>query len=68
MSEKKYGIRVTMPEDDSMAKSHLLEGFEYFRWFESAERRDREFEQMSERYVYLRKSDNQTQILEKVER
>ncbi|GAB4354230.1 MAG: hypothetical protein Kow006_19820 [Gammaproteobacteria bacterium] len=68
MNEKKYGIRVTLPEGDAMAKSHLLEGFEYFRWFDSATRRDREFEQMSERYAYLRKSDNQSQILEKVER
>lgn len=68
MSEKKYGIRVTMPEGDAMAQTHLLEGFEYFRWFESAARRDKEFDQMSERYVYLRKSDNQSQILEKIER
>ncbi len=68
MPEKKYGIRVTMPEGDAMAQSHLLENFEYFRWYESAERRDKEFDQMNERYVYLRKSDNQTQILEKVER
>jgi len=68
MSEKKFGIRVTLPEGDAMAKSHLLDNFEYFRWFDSERRRDREFEQMKERYVYLRQSDNQTQVLSKVER
>ncbi len=51
-----------------MAKAHLLENLEYFRWFASERRRDREFEQMQERYVYLRSGDNQTQVLTKVER
>lgn len=68
MSEKKYGIRVTLPEGDAMAKSHLLENMEYFRWFSSQRRRDREFEQMMERYAYLRQGDNQTQVVTKVER
>lgn len=68
MIEKKYGIRVTLPDGDAMAQSHLLEGFEAYRWFESAERRDRELELMKTRYAYLRRGDNQTQHLTKVER
>ncbi len=68
MGEKKYGIRMTLPDGDALAKSHLLENLESYRWFESEQRRDREFEQMMERYAYLRQSDNQTQVLTKVER
>ncbi|KAA3630048.1 MAG: hypothetical protein DWQ09_01575 [Proteobacteria bacterium] len=68
MTDKRFGIRVVLPEGDAMAKAHLLENLEYFRWFASERRRDREFEQMQERYVYLRSGDNQTQVLTKVER
>lgn len=68
MSEKKFGIRVTLPQGDALAKSHLLDNFESFRWFESEQRRDKEFVLMNERYVYLRQGDNQTQVLTKVER
>lgn len=69
MNQGKYGIRVTLPNGDSMGLPHLLgDNFEYFRWFESPQRRDREFEQMSHRYAYLRRGDNQTQVLTKVER
>ncbi len=65
--EKKYGIRVTMPEDDTLSASHLLgENWENFRWYETAEKRDRVYEQMSETPENYREGDHATIILEKV--
>ncbi len=69
MSAKRYGIRVMLPPGDPLAGEHLLgSGWEYYRWFEQREARDRAFAQMSERYLYLRRGDDQSQVLAKVER
>ncbi len=65
--EKKYGIRISMPEDDTMAMGHLLgENWESFRWFETAELRDRIYRQMSATPRNYRVGDRATVELEKI--
>ena len=65
---KRYGIRVTLPEGDTLRASHLLgEDWESFRWFATGEARDRAFEDMRRQMPNYRKGDVITQRLEKVE-
>ena len=66
---KNYGIRITLPEDSTMLKSHLLgSDWEYFRWFSSTEERDHAYEDMQRQPENYRKGDDIQQILNKVER
>lgn len=65
--EKTYGIKVSTPSGDTMAMDHLLgKDWEGFRWFETAELRDRIFLQMSETPENYRIGDNPTVNLEKI--
>ena len=64
---KKHGIRFTMPPGDPMAKV-LGEGWEYFRWYDNAEERDRAFLHLLQQPPYYRQGDIPTQIMTKVER
>jgi hypothetical protein len=65
---KRYGIRITLPEGDPMRAPHLLgEGWEQFRWYDSADARDRSFEDMQRQLPNYRKGDVISQVLEKVE-
>ena len=65
--ERKYGIRVTLPAGDTFA-SLLGENWERIHWFPSEQERDRSFANMAERHGYYRKTDNPTQVLEKIVR
>ncbi len=66
---KKYGIRITLPENSTLLKSHLLgENWEYFRWYNTPEERDAAFEDMQRQPGNYRKGDTIQQILNKVER
>ena len=66
---KRYGIRVTLPEGDTLSAGHLLgENWEQFRWFDSAQERDRMFDEMRRPPPYYRRGDVATQVLEKVDR
>jgi hypothetical protein len=66
---KEYGIRVTLPEGDPMCAAHLLGAdWEYFRWFDSAEARDRAYQEMSRQLPNYTRSDILSQVLEKLER
>ncbi|MGM0676245.1 MAG: hypothetical protein ACQETW_02390 [Pseudomonadota bacterium] len=66
---KRFGIRITLPQGDSMSASHLLgEGWEHFRWYETAQERDAALEDMQNPPPYYRRGDLITQVLEKVER
>ena len=65
---KRYGIRITMPDDDPMRASHLLgEDWESFRWFDSAEERDRILLEMRTLPPFYRRGDAPNQVLEPVE-
>jgi hypothetical protein len=66
---KHFGIRITLPEGDTMSAAHLLgPGWESFRWFETADQRDGAFEEMQRQLPIYRRHDRITQVLEKVER
>lgn len=69
MNEPRHGIRVTLPEGDPMRAAHLLgDTWQYFRWYETPEARDRALLDMQRQMPNYRKGDLLSQVLEKVER
>ena len=64
-AERRFGIRVTLPAGDTMRRL-LGDEWERLHWYATERERDRAFEQMALRHGYYRKSDNPTQILEKI--
>lgn len=66
---KKYGIRITLPEDDFLRAPHLLgDDWAGYRWFASEKARDEAFEAMQQRTPFYRRDENPSQVLTKVER
>ncbi len=65
--ERRFGIRVTLPADDTLRKI-VGDDWERLHWFATAEERDAAFDNMAERHGYYRKTDSPTQILEKISR
>lgn len=64
----RYGIRITLPSDDTMRAAHLLgDDWESHRWFDTEGERDRIYEGMQRQPGYYRKGDSPTQLLSKVE-
>ena len=66
-AERNYGIRVTLPPGDTL-RNVLGDDWEQLHWYPSETERDRAFERMATRHGYYRKSDNPTQVLEKIVR
>jgi len=64
---RNFGIRVTLPATDTFSRM-LGEGWENLHWYATAEERDRAFDNMARRHGYYRKTDNPSQILEKINR
>ena len=64
-AERRFGIRVTLPAGDTMRRL-LGDEWERLHWYATERERDRAFEQMALRHGYYRKTDNPTQILEKI--
>lgn len=66
---KKYGIRITLTDDNPMRAAHLLgTDWEAFRWYEDPETRDRAMESIGARLPNYRPGDAPSQIVEAVER
>lgn len=65
--ERRYGIRVTLPERDTL-RNLLGDDWERIIWYPSAQERDRAFENMATRHGYYRNTDSPTQVLEKIDR
>ena len=63
--ESHFGIRVTLPANDTMRKV-LGDNWERLHWYRSERERDLAFENMATRHGYYRDSDSPTQILEKI--
>ncbi len=58
-----------MPSGDPLAAAHLLGGgWESYRWYDTAEERDRALEEMQRRVSYYRIGDQPSQELTKVDR
>lgn len=64
-AERRYGIRVSLPANDTMRKV-LGEDYERLHWYSSERERDLAFENMATRHGYYRDSDSPTQVLEKI--
>ena len=65
--QKPFGIRVTLPPGDTFQRL-LGEDWEKLHWYASEVERDAAYEQMDERHGYYRRTDNPTQVLEKIKR
>jgi hypothetical protein len=66
---KRYGIRVTLPEESTMRAPHLLgPDWESFRWFDTEVARDNALAEMARELPNYRKGDRVAQVLERVER
>jgi len=63
-----YGIAVTLPAGDPMSAPHLL-GADWcqWRWYETAEARDRALLEMSDHPRYYRKGDKPSVVFTKVD-
>lgn len=66
-ARRPFGIRVTLPAGDTMRKI-LGNDWERLHWYPSEEERDRAYDRMAQRHGYYRKTDNPTQVLEKIVR
>ena len=66
-AERNWGIRVTLPQRDTLRKI-LGDDWEKLHWYPSEAERDEAFEQMAIRHGYYRKTDTPTQVLEKIVR
>ncbi len=56
--EKKYGVRMTLPEHDPMRKANLLgDDFAAERWFSTEEARNKFLKSYQEDFIYYRIGD-----------
>ena len=65
--ERRYGIRVSLPEGDTLRKI-LGDDWERLHWYPTEEERDQAFDEMATRHGYYRNTDSPTQVLEKIVR
>lgn len=65
--ERPYGIRVTLPANDTLRKI-VGNDWERLHWYPTEQERDGAFEKMAQRHGYYRKTDSPTQVLEKISR
>jgi hypothetical protein len=65
--DRRFGIRVTLPPGDTL-RNVVGDDWERLHWYASEGERDRAFEKMARRHGYYRKTDNPTQVLEKIAR
>ena len=64
-AKRRYGIRVSLPENDTL-RNIIGDDWERLHWFETEAERDAALRDMAERHVYYRDSDKPTQVLEKI--
>lgn len=66
---KKYGIRITLTENNPMRLPHLLgEDWQSLHWYGTEQERDKALADMSQQLPIYRKGDNIAQIFAKIER
>ena len=66
-AERRFGISVTLPQADTLAKL-VGDDWELLHWYATEAERDTAFEQMAKRHGYYRGTDNPTQVLERIGR
>ena len=66
---KKYGIRITLAENNPMRLPHLLgEEWESVHWYDSEQLRDDALQHMSQQLPNYRNGDSIAQVFTKIER
>ena len=65
--ERNFGIRVTLPATDTLRKV-LGDDWERLHWYASEAERDAALHNMATRHDFYRKTDDPSQVLEKVAR
>lgn len=65
--ERTFGIRVTLPENDTLRKV-IGDDWERLHWYATEAERDAAFENMAARHGYYRRTDSPSQVLEKISR
>jgi hypothetical protein len=64
-AERHYGIRVTLPANDTLRKV-LGNSWEQLHWYCNETERDSAYDKMAIRHGYYRDTDSPTQVLEKI--
>ncbi|GEM_PF-523169 len=66
---KRYGVKITMPEDDPLRAEHLLgSDWASTHWFKTPRERDEWIEGMQHEHPYSRRGDIPSQRYEKINR
>ncbi len=67
--QKPYGIRCSLPSDDPMSAPHLLgPDWEAYRWYQTEQQRDADYEDYSREHIYSRRGDQPSVIYTKISR
>lgn len=66
-AERRFGIRVTLPEGDTFANI-IGADWERVHWYATEEERDAAYDNMAKRHGYYRTTDAPTQRLQKIVR
>lgn len=65
---KKYGIRVTLTQDNPMRLPHLIgEDWEKLHWYDSEAERERALADMARRLPNYREGDDPAQVLTRID-
>lgn len=68
-TDKRFGIRMTLPEGDPRRGSHLLgPDWEAYRWYATAEERDRMLKAMTSQHPYYQRGERPSVRCEPVAR
>jgi hypothetical protein len=65
--EKRFGVRISLPPGDTFARL-LGSNWERTHWYATEQERDKAFERLATRHGYYRKTDDPTQVLERISR
>lgn len=66
---KRYGIKITLPPGDTFSAPHLLgPEWEFQRWFDTEEKRDKAYDEMLKRPPYYQRDEDPSQVVVKIER
>ena len=66
---KRFGIRCSLAPDDPMSAAHLLgPDWESYRWYDTEQQRDIDFDDYSREHLYSRRGDKPSVIYTKVSR
>jgi hypothetical protein len=66
---KHYGIRCSLAADDPMSATHLLgPDWEAYRWYDTEQQRDADYEEYSREHIYSRRGDKPSVIYTKISR